>query len=88
MKNVLTKDQINYRNAILKKKVVPRKPKKVVVQGPIPRIQYMNNCMYWINECHYKRVSAEDHLLSAATSLKNYCQEIINEQTATTKSGK
>lgn len=76
--NNITDEQRRFREMILKKK--PRKRKAYV---PIParvisRNEYMNNCMFWINEYEAGRTDKEEYL-SATRSLYNYCVAIINE---------
>ena len=78
---ILTKDQIEYRNSILKPKPKTRKVSRL--QTIISRTEYMNNCIFWINEYHAKRTTVE-RLISATTNLRNYCQEIINENKTNT----
>lgn len=76
-----TKEQDEYRYAILRRKppVKKERQKKQFVAPPsTTREQYMKNCIYWINE--YLENGGDIHrALKASISLKQHCEQIISE---------
>lgn len=77
----LTAEQIDFRNKILKIKPKPKKEKPL---PPPPKVttrnEYMNNCMWWINEFEAGRTE-KDRFIQAVNSLHNHCIEILRENT-------
>ena len=81
MNGVLTKDQIEFRAKILGKraKYIKRpKVKPTPIEKETTRNEYMNHCMFWINEYETGRTTKE-RVISAATNLRLYCTQIIEE---------
>lgn len=93
----LTPEQIEFRKSIIRKRkqktssiitaAVIKKPAPTiaivnapVIQKKITRNEYMNNCMFWINECNAGRENRK-RLLKSVRHLRDYCNEIIKENT-------
>lgn len=83
---VYTKEQQEYRDSILNKRVLNfkynKKPKpKEVIEVSKPRgsieykLYYMNNCIFWINEYREGRCDLVK-VMTAIESLKKLCDEI------------
>lgn len=75
----ITKEQQEFRNTILKKKMGrKRKITEIIRPEPITRETYMANCVFWIKEYYEKRTDKE-MAMKVAFYLKQYCEEIIRE---------
>lgn len=80
----LTKEQSEYRAKILGKKYKPRAQVLTpLITKKYTRHDYMNNCMFWINEFAAGRTDKKDFVKSV-TYLRDYCNEIIKENTPIT----
>lgn len=67
------------RQKILKVKQKPEKEKPLSQPPKVTtRNEYMNNCMFWINEFEAGRTGRID-LVKSATYLRDYCNQIIKE---------
>ena len=75
MDNIKTKEQQEYYDSFLPKKY---KKKEKELMKIMSRTEYMNNCIFWLNEYYQKRCTKERVVL-AARHLKIYCEEIIQE---------
>ncbi len=71
-----TPEQIEYWNTILKVKQKSLKYNTVIQTKKTSRKEYMENCLFWINEFFEGRSCAE-RASKAAVHLKHYCDEII-----------
>lgn len=81
MKRPLTEEQISYREKVLKIKAKIKKEKPLPRPSiAITRVQYMNNCMYWINEFEAGR-NDKAEFIKAVNALHNHCIEILRENT-------
>jgi hypothetical protein len=81
--NQKTKEQQELYDSFLPNKYKKKRYKKketVLIELPktMSRTEYMNNCIFWLNEYYTKRCTKE-HALKAAESLKRYCEEIMFE---------
>ena len=75
VKRILTKAQQEFHDSVLPKRY---KKKEVHLSKIMSRTEYMNNCIYWLNEFYMMRCTP-DHALSATIALKKHCEEIILE---------
>lgn len=73
----ITKEQQEYRDTILKKRIV-RKNEIATVPQTITREEYMSHCLFWIKQYYACRTDRR-RLLKATTWLKRYCDEILSE---------
>ena len=76
-RGTITKAQQDFRDSILKK----GKKEKSPISPPkaITRNEYMNNCMFWINEYEAGRTTKE-RFLKAIGILRDHCNQIIQEK--------
>ena len=74
---VLTNDQIEFRQKILNKKIKVKKERPLPTPPKEPtRIDYMNNCVFWVNEYAAGRTD-EARFKKAVYYLREYCNEIL-----------
>lgn len=76
-----TPEQEEFCNNILNKKYIPRKPKckpTVIEEKKLTRIDYMNNCIFWINEYLCARTSI-DGFNKAIYHLEEHIRLLKNE---------
>ena len=74
--SIKTVQQKEFCSSIIKKKI--RGYKKSDLLNPVSDMQYMNNCMYWINE--YETNGADlSKAKDAALHLIKYCEKYIKK---------
>lgn len=82
-KHVITQDQQNFRDKILKKKSPTYKP-TLPFAAKLPKtttFQYMKNCMYWIEE--YTREGDNKKAIDSIKYLSVHCRNLITELNST-----
>ncbi len=90
---VLTKEQIEWRQSILKGKSISKKvvKKEIIQRSDIyispkqeeslleNRVRYMNNCMFWINQFWEGKTKVEK-FNSCVLAMISHCNELLNQQ--------
>ena len=73
-----TKEQIEYRNTILRKK--PKSKQAKIIPEPIitPRSTYMRNCLYWIDS-YEKGECTKQRMYEVLKHLERYTNDYIIE---------
>lgn len=70
-----TKEQQEVYDSFLPKRYKKKEKSLIKIMS---RTEYMNNCIFWLNEYYAKRCD-KSRAISAAENLKKYCEEIVNE---------